>query len=716
MGSIPVLDPASKTAAKAAASVNSRQSVRSAVTRAGARLSGRIATRIATGAFLGIGASAALLAATAGTADAKPRKIDPSLFRAPLLLTSFVQDGRTDVARNEVLEFKFSSLVRGSSVDARTIRILEQSGAGARQATGALITRANVVRFDPTRSQRNYDESRKPDSTVIEGDNPSGFDAYTDYVIEIPGPPDLHVLKNARGDRIRHRADGGCRTNASYFDPVPGQPYFVGSGMTGNLGFDPPRSGATGLVDEDALILLEFSEPIDIDTLDPSSTITVTRIRVNEQVPGFVRLDPSDRSGKRFQFVPSLGFGSDVANLSGWDIEVKLTEGIKDLAGNPLKRPYTAPLFRTRYVEGKKSASIVSETFANQTRMDPVTVTDGGEWNTIEKGALRGGAATTYPNQDVNYGINGPGITVVRTRANEPLVTDTAQAGCVAARPLGARAQMLYIPADVGEPAAIVAAGWGPSSNALFGASHPEITLEMGHTSNSAVVADYSSNINVGNAVQVYRGPYLIQQKKNVNPADPVDASGVSNDPNATGFWLWPAFTTPFEWNGVNNLVFDAACQPATTCQIQRISFIPAGIPFPNRRSVGTSYTATSGDFTVDTVVYDARFQKRRRTTRATSLWYELASDTPEFANAIVSPSGQPGGVTALVEVEGAHGKPDPLRPGGFIPNTTTASGWQTVISQIDGHRFFRFRVTMIANLATNQSVRVTSIQVPYQF
>jgi hypothetical protein len=676
-------------------------------------------------------AGMAVFAAGTEVAEAKRARIDPALYRKPLVLTSFLQADRVDVRRNERLTFKFSAVVKKGSLDSRSLRVLQQTGTGTKQAIGALIPNANVVTFDPTRTQRNYDDSRRPNSTVTSGDNPLGFGSYTDFLVQVPGPPELHVLRNSRGSGILQKYNSDFRTNGSYDDPVAGQPYFVGDAGTGNLGFEPPRSASTGLVDEDAVIKLEFSEPIDIDSLDPSSTVLVTRVRVNEAVPGFIRLDPNDRTGRIFEFVPSLGFGSDIANLSGWDIQVHLigddpstpvVEGIRDLAGNPLKRPYAAPLFRTRYVEGKKSSSIVAETFNNQLKMDPITVTEGGEWNTIAKGELRGGDATAYADMDVSYWLTPPaGLTVAFTRQNDPIVADVQQAGCVSGRPTGSRAQLLFVPADVGERAAIVSMGWGPSSNALFGSSHSEITLKLGHTSNTALVADFPSNINVGNPVQVYKGGYSIPQAKNIQPSDGVDGSGITRDPTAgqpKGYWPWPAFTTPFEWNGLNNLVFDAACLPGPTCQIIRGSFVPAGIPFPNRRAVAADYQSSTATFTVDQVVLDTRIQKRRRTTYATSLWYELASDTPQFAAPIVSPSAQPGGVTVVVELEGAHGKADPLNPGGFIPNTATATGWVPVsdVSTIDGHRFFRFRIAMIANLNTGQSARVSSVQVPYQF
>lgn len=654
-------------------------------------------------------------AVTAHEAEARPKRVRDALMRKPLVLTSFVEDDRSDVRRNERLTFKFSAIVKKNTIDERSLRITEITPTGNRPAVGARIPRGNVIYFDPTRSQRNFDASRRPNSTVTEKDHPAGFNAFQDYAIDIPGPPELHVLKNGRGERILQRFTGAFRTNNSYDDPVPGQPYFVGDFGNGQLGFDPPRGGASGLVDEDAQIILEFSEPINIDTLDPSTTVIVERVSVNEQVPGFIKADPNEPSGRRFLFVPSLGFGSDEANKRGWSIRVTLTQGITDLAGNGLKRPVQFVPFDTRYVPGKSSSSIITETFNNQAKMDPISLAQGAEWNTIEKGALRGGVATTYPDQNVIYTQASTGITLVRFVTADPLVAKTSSAGC-AAVPNGARTQMLYVPADVGVEAAITAVGWGASSNALFAANYTDITLKLGHTSVNSLGADFAGNVNIGNPLQVYSGDYAVNQAKNIKPTDPVDGSGVSRDPNATGFWLWPTFSAPFEWNGVNNLVFDASVPAGTNCQLVRVAFVPAGIPFPNRRAVSRNASSATADFVVETSVYDIQFKKRRRTTRATSLFYELASDNPVFAAPIVSPVGQPGGVQVLVEVEGAHGKPDPFNPGGFIADPTTATGWVTDVNQINGHRFFRFRVTMAANLASNQTARVTSIQVPYQF
>ena len=528
------------------------------------------------------------------------------------------------------------------------------------------------------------------------------------FEVELPASPALRVVKSRTGAPNQSHVSTTFRTSGRYIDPVAGPPQFIGYKGLGVPGFVPPKSGATGLVDEDASVILEFSEPIDLNTLDPSSTVIVERVSVGERVPGFIKTDPTDRSGRRFLFVPSVGFGSDEANGQGWDIEVSLTTGITDLAGNNLRRPAGPFSFRTRYVPGKRSASVITETFGNQLKMDPATVGLGGEWNTLVKGSLRGGYPTTFPDQNVQYTSASTGITVVRTRVAEPLVAEvvpiTGGGGCQN-RPNGSRAQMLYVPGDVGVDAAITGVGWGPSSNALFAADHDDVVLKLGHTSLQTLGSDFESNTNIGNPQQVYKGHYQIPQAKNILPP------GMD-----TGYWLWPQFTSVFEWNGVNNLVFDAAVKGGTNCQILRVGFIPAGIAFPNRRAVSLNYQANTADFTVDTVVYDIQFRKRRRTTYAISTWYELASDVPIFAPPIVSPVGQPGGVTVTLEVEGAHGKPDPFNPGGFIADPTTATGFTTTMSEIDGHRFFRFRVTMSANLTTNQTATVNSVNFPYTF
>lgn len=668
--------------------------------------------------FAGVAVATMGVALTLAPAPAQARS---RKARAPLVLTSFVQEGRTDVRRNESLVFKFSALLKKKSVSRRSLRISAVTPNGLVPATGAYRVRGSRVKFDPTRSQRNLDESKKRNAVVSEKDNPEGFGSFQDYVVDIASFPDSPVLKNRIGRPMRSGYVDRFRTNGEYLDLVEGQPRFVGDFGTGLLGFSPPRSGVTGLVDEDAVIVLEFSEPMDISTLDPASTVRVTRISLDQTVPGSIRKDPNEPNGRRFLFEPAFGFGSDALNERGWDIEVTIGnfesgEFPTDLAGNPLKRPITFPVFTTRFVEGASTASTLSEDFADQANMDLSTLTLGGEWNTVEEGALRGGTATTFPNQDVRYDAANTGVpTLTRTRLAVPLVAGTGASAPCGATPNGNRQQNLYFPADVGGEAAIVAMGWGPSSNALFAATYPTVELSLQHTSVNSLTTNFEGNYNLGSPQTVFLGEYDVPQAKNINPTDPTDANGVTSEPNETGIFLWPQFSTAFEWNGQDNLLFDQTIEPGSTCQVMRVGFFPGGTASAQRHAFASSSNASTAAF-VQPVVFDCRFVKRRRTTSAVSTWFELVSDNAQFSQPIISPVAQPGGVQVFVELEGAFGKVDPLNPSSLIADPVTATGWTTDVTEVDGHNFVRFRVRMIANLSTNQTARLSSIQIPYRF
>jgi hypothetical protein len=284
-------------------------------------------------------------------AASRPSVAAPVRTQGPLVLTSFVQDGRTDVWRNEVLEFRFSQPLRRGSVTDRTLRIGRLTTSGfLLPADGARVVTGNVVRFDTRRTQANYDASRRPNGTWIEGDRPEGLMAYGTYTVRVPATPGAPSLRTRDGRAIAQPFAGTFVTNDQCIDAAEGQPWFIGDHGTGLLGFDPPRSGALGLVDENASIVLEFSEPVLSTSLVPGTTVLVTRLRDGTAVPGTISPDAYAPSGRRFLFTPAGGFGVDAAGR-GWDIAVRLTTGITDIAGNPLKRAVGAQEFRTRDAE-----------------------------------------------------------------------------------------------------------------------------------------------------------------------------------------------------------------------------------------------------------------------------------------------------------------------------------------------------------------------------
>jgi hypothetical protein len=276
-------------------------------------------------------ASAAVFATFSRDGIAAP---GPSSGR--FLLTSFVQRGRTDIRRNEVLEFRFSAPLRRGSVDERTLQVVELIPEGRRPVVGARIVQGNVVLLDPRRSQRNYDAAQLPDSTVTERDHEIGFSASARFEVQIRDGASKTVLRARDGRRISRRYLGAFSTNALYDDPVPGQPSF------GAMGFKPPPASAFGLVEPDASIALTFSEPVLPESVRLGETVLVRRISDGSVVEGTIVPDPANKNLTTYLFAPTGGFGPDVA------VSVAISTGVTDLAGNALQRPVGSLAFATK--------------------------------------------------------------------------------------------------------------------------------------------------------------------------------------------------------------------------------------------------------------------------------------------------------------------------------------------------------------------------------
>jgi hypothetical protein len=281
---------------------------------------------------------AAVISASAAGFASRESDASPARAHGALVLTSFVQRDRIDVLRNATLELRFSSPIKKGSVDDSTLQVNAVTVAGPVPAVGARMVKGNVVRFDPARTQANFDASRAPRSAVTLQDHPFGFAATQDYEVRIPAG--VRSLRGRAGRRIERTVAVRFRTTTAYDDPVPGQPSFVGDHGTGLLGFIPPRDGATGTVDPNAEVVFEFSEPMLLESLDPASTILVTNPGTGERVSGSIRADPADATGRRFLFAPSAG--------AVWDVQITLLNGITDLAGNPLKRAVGPAVFGTQ--------------------------------------------------------------------------------------------------------------------------------------------------------------------------------------------------------------------------------------------------------------------------------------------------------------------------------------------------------------------------------
>lgn len=645
---------------------------------------------------------------------------------------------RTDVYRNQMIEMRFSAPIAPETLSERTVRVLTGPNLQT-PVTGALILDGEKVYFDPTRTQAQVDRSG-PNSEM---DHPFGFEALTNHQIYVPAPPVLKTLTNLAGDPIREEYFTSFRTGEDYI-PELVQPKYVGADGSGALSFSPPP-GPGSVIDPfdgvtevpyDAHIFLTFSEPINPETMDPSKSVLVYNLDEKEPVTGgnlrvSGTLRPST-DGKTFEFVPSFSFGPGVIKkdafgrwlredgtliprdpntgeyledpyvIRGYKMEVQLTQDIQDLAGNPLEAP-VVKRFRTEKAPSARLTSVITESFDNRFYCDTLNTT--AEWDTKTDGRLQGGDITTatiiimYTPDGVNSQRGGSGNNAFPP-IDYPLVSEQGNQACPA-WPDGCRVQASYKQADLGTAGAITQVFWGPSSNALFAATHPNIKMRLGHTKDTEGVIGsvFDDNFLGGAPLPNYDGLYDIPQRADIDPQNP-----------QRGFWPYPELSTPFEYNGEKGFLLDLQVQPANDCQLLRYWYHGTGAAFPGypgiRNLVATKTTAESDDFTGggQPLVYDLELIKKRRTTVAQSRFYNTFTPAPDYGSPILSPSSQPGGATYTIEWQGASDQADP----------STYTPWAATIDIADEKQYIRFRVTLVSNLNSNTLARFDEIRIPF--
>ncbi len=629
-----------------------------------------------------------------------------------LVVMYFSHAGRTDVFRNQMVDIVFNVAVKTSSVSERSIRI---SGGpnGQTPARGRLLVNGNVVTFDPTLARVDL-----TNRTVFEP-NPFGFEALSSFQLTVSADPNEPRVQNSLGEPINTEFFTSFQTNDE-FVPELRQPLYVGNvsnGMPGELDFSPKPDPTTGLVDQAALIIIEFDEPIDPATMDAGVTVIVRNEDLSAQfgrdelIPGTFK---SDLTATRWTFESSAGIGRGPFDDLG--ISVTLTPGIKDLAGNPLGNPQTL-VFKTAEEPNVPNFSSRSESFSSTAQRDAANTT--ADWNGSVRGHLLGGAITKTT-VDVMLGVADPSGT--RTRLADILTSNTQ----------GSHTQALYLAEELGLAGTLARVSWGPDSAALFAATHPRIIINVGQTIKENLVGTYASNFDVAGPVRVYDGEYTIPQNADITREPPLGINPFpANSPQFAawpGYWPFPNFTTFFEYDGTNNLVLDFDTQAGTNFQIIRVfngfSFSnppPNGPAVSKRRLFGdggakTGSAPSTGQTNPEATVYDMSFEKSRRVTVAQSRFYNTSVKVPNYTTPIISPPSQQGGATFSLEFEGQDGMPNPANPFQIIPDPSTSTGWVTNINLMDGKQFFRFRFTLFANLISETVVDIDNLQVPFTF
>ncbi len=615
----------------------------------------------------------------------------------PLKVVRVTADRRTNWERNKAVEFHFSSPLSKASIKPGIIEKAIQIGTVT--ANGRIPAKGcfqflreggkdvrNVVVFVPTRSDC--------DPEVLGCDDiPFGLSPFTTYEITIPdATTSKKILQNTAGKPIVEPYDTRFTTGEDYLKEIV-QPRFVGVDGAGALGFNPPRF-ISGEVPYDAQILIAFDETMDPATLDLGANVLVkneTLSLLQNQtvlVPGTFT---TDLCGKTWRFRPAFSYGG-----AGYDIAVTLTNGLKDLSGNPLANPQTVR-FRTEVKAGIPTVQIISESFDTQARLDVANTS--ADWGIGTVGVLQGGVVTTTTVDIALSGVQYP--TGVRTRVRDHPFAKSGSSGV-------GHDQWIFTQAEVGAAGAVTQIGWGPSSNLIYASDHSKVKVTLGHVSGEAVSTNFANNFDVGTPVKVSDSSYAIPSSYSTG----IDPPCVT-DSCAAGYWPFAPVTNFFEYNGKNNLLLDVDATPGTNYQITRIFFGPVG--FPTRHVFAGTGVATA-TIPPEPVVPDTRFVKKRRTTIATSLFYDSGQSNPNYSTPIISPAVQTGGTTAAVVFEGADGIlfPIPGNPNNVIPDPSSFTGYVSNIDQLDGKRFVRIQVTFTANVTTGQVPQINSISIPY--
>jgi hypothetical protein len=649
---------------------------------------------------------------------------------ASLFVTYFNLNARTDVYRNGMLEIRFSAPVKKNSLSARTFRVLTGpslmtpiEGALIRGGTYGMPGDASTVYFDPTRSQAQVDryETDTPLDT-IKRDRPFGFEPLAFHQIFLPAPPQSRKsLQNLAGKPIVQEYYANFTTSEAY-TPELDQPTCVGMNGSGQLGFV-PEAAQDGSVAFDAHVVLEFDEPISPASMNPGVTVLVKNEDVLDylgrpiDIPGTL---VASNDGLRYSFLPSFHYGTGPYRIS-----VTTTFDITDLAGNPLSNPKTL-FFTTQFEPDVDTISNITEDFVTNFYEDrSPAIQDRAEWNTVMLGRLVGGEITTT---QVTVHKDGDNVTTRNLLVDFPLVSSLTSTACPRAWLAGCRVMMSYKPEDLGNAVgAVTKVYWGPEINAtsgypgLFAATHENIQIRLGHTTNAAsqLGKKFDSNWASGSPpLTSYDGQYAIPNDANIN-----SPPGVYTD--IADHYQWPTLTTPFDYNGVDGLIVDFQMDAAKDCQTMRVWFHGSNwlADYPGTRCLlGLKKDAEESDFPDALypdgypMIYDSAFIFRRMITNAQSKFYDTAQPMPNFGDQIVSPPVQAGGATFTLEFQGAHGMPHPTMPWRVIPDPSSYTQWAPSIDVADFHRFIRFRIQLIANLTSETVASFDKIQMPFSF
>ncbi len=378
----------------------------------------------------------------------------------------------------------------------------------------------------------------------------------------------------------------------------------------------------------------------------------------------------------------------------------------------------------------------------------------GGESSILKSGPTTSRNAYAYCYPETDNGVNsGRGQYVEFTT---PLTgVDLAVSPPTPPVAQGRRVQWSFSDTLIGDAGTITAVAWGPVENTTVAAIYPNVRLRMGYqAAGSTSLGSSISGNYAGTPVLVYDGTYQVQATANVgNTAGEPETAHVGSYPQGTGctgaagapgghnaglfaytgWYGWPALTTPFEWDpgdplvaGDSTLLFDASVGVGDFTQRMRgwfaVTYPCSGILIagrPETRVVSTyegdapdpADNFVAGVVNPEPSAVDMCFTLTQALSVGQSLFLEGAfGDDTDYGSPTVLPETQSGNAVVALAFQGADAIEADRRT---LDVTQPHTGWVSSIHACDGMRYLRFRFTLTPDPVTLEAARIDSIRIP---
>ena len=674
-----------------------------------------------------------------------------------LFLVSFLEDQRTNIYRDQVLTFEFTTEVNAGTVGLDTFQIFTGTSQNPEPFTGLFEVSGSFVYFQPLVDEENTGVPR----------NPYGFNENTTYQVKIPAivdiPTPLQVLHSTGGKPMSQPFSGVFSTGKEYRpSPLDPNPMFATNGYAV---WQDPGSPYAGTVEagDDVLNYAPIpdrqSPPVNPTTQQPDFraehptgvqvAIRFTSVMdprsIRTQVTGNLRLEYNSPNSQDWNFVPCTVshsideqyYGREfyltaATPLAHYDRYNKyrlivdqstyplLSRGGKKLIevvekwDNTVKRTVRYNIteadltFWCSKVTGE-TGPLLTASFPLETSIT-LSGNDSDSDVTCSAGTLTAGRVADRDSEDVtpctqawcNQALREPLTQSFASSTPNPNTKGPSKVQFHFNTYQHAKTPPTY---KLKNAEALVGMNWGPLCSTVIKATYPKMHIHVMWSDRNSTQSS--------NPAQLPSTTYNSNFDKNP-PGFPV-RDGTSayqiDQSSANATWYPWKFQQPFtDYWADKGLVFLAWTEVGGDVEQYPLWYSP--LPAPRTRVYSGPSTAVNPAVGIDgqLTFYWTKFEFKRMRSLAVTKYYRLtqnANDKPLWNTVVVNPSpaNLPGGTDYRIEYRGAEfGSYTPHKVGNVTyyegtGSPTNVTAWSTNISNMDERPAVSIRVVFTANI-----------------